>query len=129
MAHQPENTTHQQEPQVEDSCLVFFALEEGSAAASESKLRLDAFVSSKVPEVSRGVIAKWIKNNQVRINGKVCSKPGRSLQPSDIIGCNIPAVVVAQTIEKPSKRSLPDRKGFPALDQICLLYTSPSPRD
>ena len=41
---------------------------------------------------------------------------------ADIVGCNIPAVVVAQTIEKSSKRSLPARENVPVLDQIEVLF-------
>ncbi|MFW6415739.1 MAG: RluA family pseudouridine synthase, partial [Thermodesulfobacteriota bacterium] len=50
-----------------------------------SGLRLDKFLALQLdaPDLSRAVISKWIKQGRAKVNGQVCLKPKKQLNPGD----------------------------------------------
>lgn len=54
------------------------------AAAEESGIRLDLFLSGKLPEVSRSFLQKKIKEGNVLVNGEP-AKAGRKLMAKDLV--------------------------------------------
>ena len=56
----------------------------------EEELRFDAFIASKLTELSRSRISRLIKDGYVKINDKVCRKSAAKLKGSENIFAEIP---------------------------------------
>jgi ribosomal 50S subunit-recycling heat shock protein len=55
------------------------------APCLQSKVRLDAYLTSKLPDTSRARIAASIKAGLVGVNGRPCCKPAAGVRPGDAI--------------------------------------------
>jgi len=44
-------------------------------------VRLDHFLTARVPETSRSALGRWIRTGRVRVDGQAASKPGQALHP------------------------------------------------
>jgi 23S rRNA pseudouridine1911/1915/1917 synthase len=53
-------------------------------------LRLDVFLAEVVEDATRSFLKKLIKDQHVRVNGQVCTKPARTMTPGETIGVEIP---------------------------------------
>ncbi|MBI2435563.1 MAG: RluA family pseudouridine synthase [Candidatus Hydrogenedentes bacterium] len=56
----------------------------------EAGLRLDVFLAGAIEDATRSFLKKLIKDGQVRINGHVCLKPGRTVAEGETITAEIP---------------------------------------
>jgi hypothetical protein len=59
-------------------------------SSQKSKLRMDTFLSSRLPALSRTRIKDCIQGGQVRLNNSLQKKPGRALRLGDSIACELP---------------------------------------
>ena len=56
----------------------------------EEELRFDAFIATKLPDLSRSRISRLIKDGYLKINGKVCRKPATKLKGNENIFAEVP---------------------------------------
>lgn len=61
-----------------------------SAPAGRGGIRLDVFLSSRFPELSRSRIQTLIKGGKVDINGSPVTKPSQAIRPGDNVSITIP---------------------------------------
>ncbi|MCS7209781.1 MAG: RluA family pseudouridine synthase, partial [Fimbriimonadales bacterium] len=52
--------------------------------------RLDSYLSARHPEVSRARWQEWIEAGQVRVNGRIVTKPAYKLHPDDKVDYTLP---------------------------------------
>ena len=52
-----------------------------------------------------------------------------SSNPEETVHLNVAGAIATITLARPHLRNALDRKTMKSLIQVCLLYTSPSPRD
>lgn len=55
-----------------------------------AKQRLDRFLQQQAPEQSRSVLARWIEEGRVSVNGKAVHKAGYSLRSGDQVSWQVP---------------------------------------
>lgn len=60
-------------------------IEEKATPEKTEKPRLDSVLAERYPDFSRATLQKFIKNNQVKVNGEVITKPNTSIDPDDDI--------------------------------------------
>ena len=56
-------------------------------------LRLDVFLSAAIEDASRSFLKKLIKDGKAVINGKACTKPGRTMNAGDTVEVELPPPV------------------------------------
>ena len=56
----------------------------------QEKQRLDAFLSDRLPDVSRAKLQSGIKEGLVRVNGKLQTKASQRVKQGDSIWCKLP---------------------------------------
>ena len=80
--------------------------------------RLDAALASALPEHSRTILQRWIKDGQVTVNGKK-SKAGQKIEPSDRVILMIP--------EAAASKLAPEEMGIPVLyeDKDLIVVNKP----
>jgi 23S rRNA pseudouridine1911/1915/1917 synthase len=52
--------------------------------------RIDRYLSQQLPDLSRSRIQQLIEQEQVQVNGKVCTSKKATVQPGDRISITIP---------------------------------------
>ncbi len=55
----------------------------------EAQVRLDRYLTARLPDYSRAQVQRWIKEGRVRVNDKP-ARPGAALKPGDVIALTIP---------------------------------------
>ena len=80
--------------------------------------RLDAALASALPEHSRTILQRWIKDGQVTVNGKK-SKAGQKIEPTDRVILMIP--------EAAASKLAPEEMGIPVLyeDKDLIVVNKP----
>ena len=65
---------------------------------SQSRTRLDAFLSASMPGASRAKLQASIREGLVTVNGLVPTKPGHAVRAGDVVTCQLlpPAPVQAE---------------------------------
>lgn len=86
---------------------------------NSTKMRLDIFLSQNL-NTSRAQVADFIKSQNVRLNGKICTKPSAVLKPNDCVEFIEPQT--SQGVESSAfsqDKTLDSKKEF---SQIEILY-------
>ena len=63
---------------------------EGTVDEEFERVRLDVYLTEQIEDASRSFIKKLIKDKRVRVNGDVCTRPGRSMTAGDHVATEIP---------------------------------------
>ena len=58
--------------------------------AASDRLRLDQFLAGAIENASRSLIKKVIKDGGVQVNGKVCTRPSRTVREGDAVAVTLP---------------------------------------
>jgi len=66
-------------------------IEELGVEEAHEGLRLDVFLAEAVEDATRSFLKKLIKDKRVQINGELCTKPGRTMNPGDAVAVTLPA--------------------------------------
>ena len=70
----------------------------------KSKLRLDAYLCARLPEVSRSQLQHGIKLGLVRVNGVVHIHSSKVVRPGDVVACTLPPPAVTTAIPQVRSR-------------------------
>jgi 23S rRNA-/tRNA-specific pseudouridylate synthase len=62
------------------------------------KLRIDVFLSNKLPEVSRSRLKECIQAGHVRINQREQTKPAHALKLGDEVSCRLPQARITTVV-------------------------------
>ena len=87
--------------------------------ASKEYARLDHFLSQSLPDISRSQIAKWIKENKVKINQRPVNRKSAEISTGDTVEIELP-----QPEKKEYIPSFEFRKLFE--DQYLLIIDKPA---
>lgn len=75
-----------------------FLLDVSCCWRRQSKLRLDAYLTARLPEVSRSQLQHGIKLGLVKVNGRVFIQNSKVVRPGDVIICELPPPPVTNAI-------------------------------
>ncbi len=64
--------------------------EEFSVTPEEVRLRLDVFLAGRIEDASRSFIKQAIKDERVMVNGRVVTRPGKTLSADDRVDVRLP---------------------------------------
>lgn len=64
---------------------------DGNLSTSDPGIRLDVFLTSRLPEFSRARVQGLIRDGFVRVNGEAVTKTGRNLEPGARVEVRIPS--------------------------------------
>jgi 23S rRNA pseudouridine1911/1915/1917 synthase len=64
----------------------------------QSKLRLDIYLSARLPDVSRSQLQHGIKLGLVTVNGRVHIQSHKNVRPGDVVVCSLPPPPVTTAI-------------------------------
>ena len=70
----------------------------GTLLVSQTKLRLDTYLSARLPDVSRSQLQHGIKLGLVTVNGKVHVQSHKNVRPGDVVLCSLPPPPVTTAI-------------------------------
>ena len=65
---------------------------------SQTKLRLDTYLSARLPDVSRSQLQHGIRLGLVTVNGKVHVQSHKNVRPGDVVLCSLPPPPVTTAI-------------------------------
>jgi 23S rRNA pseudouridine1911/1915/1917 synthase len=63
------------------------------SAPNSERVRLDVFITGHVQYATRSKVQQLVESGGVTINGREERRPGRMVQPGDIVECDVPRVV------------------------------------
>lgn len=55
----------------------------------QGKVRLDAYLATKLPQASRARLQASIKEGLVSVNGRPQAKASYAVRPGDLVGCSV----------------------------------------
>ncbi len=92
------------------------------------KVRLDLFLASRHPELTRSRIRSLIAEGQVRVDGRIPAKPGLAVGPHSVVELVLPAPRAAEALPEAIPLSiLFEDADLVVLDKPAGLVTHPAP--
>lgn len=69
-----------------------------SVTREEVRLRLDVFLAGRIEDVSRSFIKQAIKDERVMVNGRVVTRPGKTLSADDRVSIRLPPAPLSEPL-------------------------------
>jgi 23S rRNA pseudouridine1911/1915/1917 synthase len=92
--------------------------------SANDKVRLDRFLASICPDVSRSAIQRWIRGGAVRINDEIVRRASHRVRTNDVITCDVPETNLLTPREIPLDVLYED-EALVALDKPTGLVVHP----